>query len=383
MADQSVIDATKAYLNAYVAFGLTSPLQVPNMPNDREGTITRYLHDVSKYDAYWYHSDHLGSSSYISNKYGYVSQYMEYLPFGETLVDEHLNSYNTPYKFNSKELDEETGNYYYGARYYNPKWSIWLSVDPLTEKFYDVSPYAYTLNNPINYIDPDGRDVIGATGKDSDKVVNDIKTTFADKRFSDFRNLIKRKKGFLGIGKSKKLAKIDQAVFDKASSNLKDDDLAAVTSVFNSINSENEMVFEFISSASQKLSSKGNSNYAKALVTEYGDFGQESQTFKGNDIKLAGKEGLTVKSKKGIHAFINDGTGVNHPNGKRAVTTFHEGFGHGLSILNGLKGKANDDNTIRYDNMIRRVMGFSNFRDGTKHGGLTPVVSPNILPAYR
>ena len=109
----------------------------------------------------------------------------------------------------------------------------------------------------------------------------------------------------------------------------------------------------------------------------------ESQTFKGNDIKLAGKEGLTVKSKKGIHAFINDGTGVNHPNGKRAVTTFHEGFGHGLSILNGLKGKANDDNAIRYDNMIRRVMGFSNFRDGTKHGGLTPVVSPNILPAYR
>lgn len=82
---------------------------------------------------------------------------MEYLPFGETLVDEHQNSYNSPFKFNDKEFDSETGNYYYGARYYNPKWSIWLSVDPLAEKLPHASPYAYCLNNPINLIDPDGR----------------------------------------------------------------------------------------------------------------------------------------------------------------------------------------------------------------------------------
>ncbi|WP_244877497.1 RHS repeat-associated core domain-containing protein [Flavobacterium subsaxonicum] len=46
---------------------------------------------------------------------------MEYLPFGETLVDEHLNSNNSPFKFNGKGFDEETGNYYYSARYYDPK----------------------------------------------------------------------------------------------------------------------------------------------------------------------------------------------------------------------------------------------------------------------
>jgi RHS repeat-associated protein len=45
---------------------------------------------------------------------------MGYLPFGETLVDEHLNSNNSPFRFNAKELDEETGYYYYGARYYDP-----------------------------------------------------------------------------------------------------------------------------------------------------------------------------------------------------------------------------------------------------------------------
>ncbi|WOI21613.1 RHS repeat-associated core domain-containing protein [Nonlabens ulvanivorans] len=79
---------------------------------------------------------------------------MEYLPFGETLVEEHQNSYNVPYKFNGKELDGETGNYYYGARYYNPKFSQWLSVDPLAEQTMDS--YGYVWNNPLNYTDPTG-----------------------------------------------------------------------------------------------------------------------------------------------------------------------------------------------------------------------------------
>ena len=59
---------------------------------------------------------HLGSSSYVTGRDGKVTQHMEYLPFGETLTDEHINSKNSPFKYNGKELDEETGNYYYGAR---------------------------------------------------------------------------------------------------------------------------------------------------------------------------------------------------------------------------------------------------------------------------
>lgn len=91
---------------------------------------------------------------------------MEYLPYGETLVDEHLNSYNTPFKFNGKEVDDETGNYYYGARYYNPKTSIWLSVDPLAEKYSSISSYAYVAQNPLKYIDPDGKKIKWAKGID-------------------------------------------------------------------------------------------------------------------------------------------------------------------------------------------------------------------------
>lgn len=60
------------------------------------------------------------------------------------------------YRFNAKELDPETGNYYYGARYYDPKVSVWLSVDALAGQFPHVSPYNFCLNNPINLMDPDG-----------------------------------------------------------------------------------------------------------------------------------------------------------------------------------------------------------------------------------
>jgi RHS repeat-associated protein len=85
--------------------------------------------------------------------------------FGEVFLEERDTTWNTPYKFNGKELDEETGLYYYGARYYNPRTSLWISVDPLAEKYAGISSYAYALNNPVKLIDP--------TGMDPDWIKND------------------------------------------------------------------------------------------------------------------------------------------------------------------------------------------------------------------
>jgi len=67
-----------------------------------------------------------------------------------------------PYQYtilnNAKELDQETGYYYYGARYYDPQVSTWLSVDPLAEKYPAFSPYNFTMNNPVRLVDADGKE---------------------------------------------------------------------------------------------------------------------------------------------------------------------------------------------------------------------------------
>jgi RHS repeat-associated protein len=98
---------------------------------------------------YYYHPDHLGSTSYMTDASGEVYQHLEYFAFGETFVEEHSNTDRTPYLYNGKELDEETGLYYYGARYYDARVSMWLGVDPKFFKYPGFSPYNY----------PDGREI--------------------------------------------------------------------------------------------------------------------------------------------------------------------------------------------------------------------------------
>ncbi len=71
-------------------------------------------------------------------------QHIEYVPFGEVFIEERNNTWNTPYLFNAKELDEETGLYYYGARYYEPRLSLWMSFDPISN---------YDRRNNENYLD--------------------------------------------------------------------------------------------------------------------------------------------------------------------------------------------------------------------------------------
>ena len=100
-------------------------------------------------------------------------QHIQYVPFGEVFVEERNAKWSTPYKFNGKEQDEETGLCYYGARYYDPRTSVWLSVDPLAEKYPNMSSYVYCANNPVKYVDPDGRDWAEVTTGEG----KDLKTT--------------------------------------------------------------------------------------------------------------------------------------------------------------------------------------------------------------
>ena len=130
----------------------------PSNPDDPQAGYGYIPNDTTKEETFFYHSDHLGSTSYITDDKANITQYDAYLPYGELLVDEHSSSEDLPYKFNGKQFDEETGLYYYGARYLNPMTSLWYGVDPLAEKYVTTGGYIYTLDNPIRMIDLDGRE---------------------------------------------------------------------------------------------------------------------------------------------------------------------------------------------------------------------------------
>ncbi|HKM22248.1 MAG TPA: RHS repeat-associated core domain-containing protein, partial [Lachnospiraceae bacterium] len=137
---------------------------------------------------YYYHSDHLGSAQLITNADGDEYERIEYTPYGELWVEKASAASNIdiPYRFTGKERDEETGLYYFGARYLDPKYSRWLSTDPALSDYIPGAPvndeakkrnknlpgmggvfntvnlhlYHYAGNNPVKYIDPDGRETI-------------------------------------------------------------------------------------------------------------------------------------------------------------------------------------------------------------------------------
>ena len=110
-------------------------------------------------DVFFYHSDHLGSTSYITDRGGNATQFVSYKPYGESLIDEHATSFEQPWKFNGKELDSETGLYYYGARYYEPMLALFYGTDRYTEKFPWQSAYCYAGGNPIRNVDVRGDSV--------------------------------------------------------------------------------------------------------------------------------------------------------------------------------------------------------------------------------
>ncbi len=107
---------------------------------------------------YYYHPDHLGSANWITDLDERPVEYLHYMPYGEPWQEQHRTTYDERYKFTGKERDAETEYDYFGARYYASVLPTWLSVDPLSDKYPSISPYAYCSWNPVKYVDPDGRD---------------------------------------------------------------------------------------------------------------------------------------------------------------------------------------------------------------------------------
>ena len=145
-------------------------------------------------NTYYYHTDHLGSSQLVSDYQGNEYERVEYTPYGETWIDKESDTFKKiPFKFTGKELDSETGLYYYGARYLNPRTSRWVSADPAIGEYLPVAPvndearkhnanlpgmggvfnvvnlaaYHYGGNNPAKLTDPTGRDDVNIVNETS------------------------------------------------------------------------------------------------------------------------------------------------------------------------------------------------------------------------
>ena len=228
---------------------------------------------------YYYHPDHLGTSTALTDFNGNAYQFFLNLPFGETMAQQlGSNYYNSPYKFNGKELDEETGFYYYGARYYDPKISIWLSVDPLAEKFPNFNPYNYVMQNPLNLIDP--------TGMSPEEGGNDPKTnvivfiygpTELEQRKSDYKG----KDGWNAIFATS----IDQA-FEEVNRNYNDgtiDNLVISSHANNSEISIGKYVVNNNIETRAEMTNETISAYNKLTKDEFLDYGYSETSFDSID----------------------------------------------------------------------------------------------------
>ncbi len=114
----------------------------------------------------------MGSTAFVTDNNATVTQGFLYAPFGEITTEYNVGFANgviPKYSFNAKELDEETGMYYYEARYYNPP--VFTSRDAMFEKYFWMSPYAYCANNPMKFVDPTGCEKLIWVDKNKDKTI--------------------------------------------------------------------------------------------------------------------------------------------------------------------------------------------------------------------
>ena len=144
--------------------GSSTTIYVGKLYEETGGNITKYIFaggariaSKTSADTYYYHQDHLGSSSVITNSSEVKVEEIRYYPFGETLSD--TGSVSVSHKYTSQELDIETGLYYYNARYYDPVLGRFISADPIVPDPTNpqaLNRYSYVVNNPLKYTDPSG-----------------------------------------------------------------------------------------------------------------------------------------------------------------------------------------------------------------------------------
>ena len=265
---------------------------------------------------------------------------MEYIPYGEVFVEERNNSFSTNYLFNAKELDNETGLYYYGARYLDPTGAMWLSVDPVFHA--GTSPYAYCLGNPVKLVDPDGRDIVGNTSSDATTLcglINQQLTPYegmidgiSDYFYVNGNNLDCRYENLSPILKQIKNCQKDGILDDQMANDLKD----LLYGYTAGIASERSIVFSFASQQNNLVDYLYAENYGGGVCDPQYD------PVTGN---LTGNMECIIN----VPFLPNRGTPLE--------LATHEIVGHGVNRLYDVPG-ADDVEAVKFSNIVRRLSGF-------------------------
>ncbi|WP_300600699.1 DUF6443 domain-containing protein [Niabella sp.] len=141
----------------------------------------RFRPNGTAFTADYFLKDHLGNVRSMINENKTLLEETHYYLFGLSMSG---ISYKNPtpalqnkYLYNGKEQQQDLGldSYDYGARMYNAQIGRWFQPDPLSEKYFSLNPYNYTLNNPISLFDPDGRDAIIEYDRDKDGNITAIR----------------------------------------------------------------------------------------------------------------------------------------------------------------------------------------------------------------
>ena len=304
--------------------------------NYEKSSLKRILVDGGYYEEdkyYFYLRDHMGNNRVVADASGSAIQVTHYYPFGMSFAEgyekEGIKPAKQPYKYNGKELDGENSlNWYdYEARQLAMDVPRFTSIDPHSEKYYSISLYVYVMNNPVNFINPDGRQIVGLTKDDALKVQQDLNTMFAGEKFDKFRGMFtldKKETTFNSIS-----TEAIKGAFEDIT--LSADEQSLVNEVAGVINSESVHKVEFVS-IDGSVSKKGTShlNNTQAGV---GDAMIPSANMPGTTMNAVSGGGINIPTKNGSHLVIMEGKGVVHDGG-RAVTTGHEVVGHDVASAN-------------------------------------------------
>jgi|GEM_PF-1365945 len=307
------------------------------------------------------------------------------------------------YGFNGKENDNEVkgegSQQDYGMRIYDPRLGCWQSMDPLQAVYPFLSPYNFVSNNPLIYVDLDGKKISFAGKEDAEKFHNSVNQIFSGAKFDAFRTLLTRGK------KNNKTTfdKIDENKLTEAIKDLSGREQYLARMYAEAINDSKTIKVAYYSNNDQikdsdyeliynKLTTNGKDGEGVKFANAFRKEGTLSKTDSKTGAQIEEKyyyfEGSFLQIRGGAFTIENGDVAMVYINpqvGDADINSGHETLGHGLPLIRGGYTKEeNDDHAVRTENLIREVSGKGNQIDGTSHNERSRKTNnPSELPAKK